>query len=487
MSPGGPWLARHARLRPDQPALIFAGRSISYRELEARAVRLAARLNGLGVGPGDRIAVLHSPDPLFVELIHALVLLDVVLAPLSTRLAAGELRPLVEELRPALLIHGPSQERVCADLRRHLPNLSFRTTDSLRDLPEKPTRLAPSPRLDRDHSILYTSGSTGRPKGVRLGLAQHRASAAASARRLGTQPGDRWLLCLPLYHIGGLAVVMRAAIDGMTVVLEPPFDAAAVHEALWRYDVTHVSLVPTMLDRLLAEPLGRKGRRFPSSLRTVLLGGGRIPRELIDHALAEGIPAAPSYGMTETASQVATLPPRELARHPDRVGRPLPGVHLRICDARGRELPPGEAGEIQIQAPQVMRGYLDRPRETEAALADGWLHTGDLGRVDPDGYLTVLSRRSDRIVTGGENVSPAEVEAVLREHPLVRDARVIGHPDRHWGEQVHALIVPVLPARPPRPEELNAHCRERLASFKLPRHYRFVTSLPRRTTNKLLD
>ncbi len=473
------WLAPHLKARGDHPALVHAQGTLDFAGLEVAAAGLAARLRGLEVGAGDRVAVLLENDPIYVVLIHALISLGAVLVPLNIRLTPRELATLLEQAQPSLLLHGSALGEHAREAARALPGLRVLATGALHTHPEKPGA-GPRIPLNADQSILFTSGTSGRPKGVRLSLANHLASATASARRLGVEAQDRWLACMPLYHIGGLAIVLRSAIYGTTVVLHPGFDPQSVLQSLRRDRITALSLVPTMLVRLLdaAEPM-----RFPDSLRFVLLGGGPIAPELVARARRAGMPIAPTYGLTEAASQVSTLAPEEVATRGASAGRALPGLEIRIVDEQGRDQSPRDPGEIWLRGPQVTAGYL-RPDDNEQGLRGGWLRTGDIGVLSPDGYLTLLDRRRDLIVSGGENVYPAEVEAVLLSHADVAAAAVVGRPDPVWGQVVHAFVVPRA-ARRPRPEDLIAHCRARLAGFKLPRHVRVVASLPLTASGKL--
>jgi o-succinylbenzoate---CoA ligase len=297
------------------------------------------------------------------------------------------------------------------------------------------------------HTVIHTSGTTGAPKAVELTFANHAAAVLASADGLGVDPEDRWLCPLPLHHVGGLNVLIRSAANRTTVVLHERFDVGRVKRELEAGGLTLVSLVPTMLARLRAAGL----RRTPG-LRAIALGGGPIPPGLLDWAREAGIPVVPVYGMTETCSQVVAGSP----------GRPLRGVELEIA---------GD-GEILVRGPMVAPG---------AVGADGWLHTGDLGRLDGDGRLHVLGRLKELIVTGGENVAPLEVEQVLLSHPAVADAGVAGLPDPDWGEAVTAFVVLREPV-----EDLDAWCRRRLAAFKVPKAIHVVTELPRNAGGKLM-
>jgi o-succinylbenzoate---CoA ligase len=299
------------------------------------------------------------------------------------------------------------------------------------------------------HTVIRTSGTTGAPKEVELTYANHLASASASAGSLGVEPEDRWLCPMPLHHVGGLNVLIRSVINHTAVVLHARFDADRVRATLEAGEVTLASLVPTMLARLRAA-----GLRETPGVRAIALGGGPTPAELLDWALETGIPVVPVYGMTETCSQVVA----------GRPGRPLAGVELEIA----------ADGEILVRGPMVARG---------AIADDGWLHTGDLGRLDEEGRLHVLGRLKELIVTGGENVAPLEVEQVLLRHPAVADAGVAGLPDPDWGEAVIAFVVLREQADG---EQLRAWCRERLEPFKVPKAIHAVDRLPRNTGGKLL-
>jgi O-succinylbenzoic acid--CoA ligase len=299
---------------------------------------------------------------------------------------------------------------------------------------------------------MHTSGTTAAPKPVELTYENFLASALGSAVALGLDPAERWLCPMPLTHVGGLSIPIRSAIYATTAVLHGRFDPEAVLRELMdpARRITLVSLVPTMLGRLLDAGLER-----PPTLRWALLGGGPIALALLERAGAAGVPVAPTYGMTEACSQIATF------------GWPLPGVDLQLS---------GPEREIVVRGPIVAPG---------ARNEEGWLHTGDLGRFGPRGRLEIVGRKSDTIVTGGENVSPAEVEAVLAEHPAVEDAGVFGKPDPEWGEALVAAVV-LRDGAEPRPDELRAFCAKRLAGFKVPKAIEFRDRLPRTASGKLL-
>jgi o-succinylbenzoate---CoA ligase len=406
-----------ARERPEHQALVAGAETLTYAELDAAATRAARVLAARGVRAGDLVATVLPAGRAFVEVMHALPRLGAVFAPLDPR----------------------DPPRVDARL----------AVDAPVEGPEADVELRERVDPDAVHTVLHTSGTTGRPKPVELSYANHLASAEASASNLGVDPADRWLCPLPLFHVGGLAILIRSAIYGTTAMLHERFEAGRVKEALEAGESTLASLVPTMLIRLREAGLGTA-----PALRAALLGGGSIPDELLRWAREVGLPVVPVYGMTETASQVVTGMP----------GTPLPGVELSISDE----------GEVLVRGPMVARGALAH---------DGWLHTGDSGRLDSNGRLTLEGRLKELIVTGGENVSPAEVEAALLEHPAVADAAVLGLPDPEWGEAVTAFVVLRGAAGE---EELIDHCRDRLPSFKVPKRIEQVPGLPRNRAGKLL-
>jgi len=312
-------------------------------------------------------------------------------------------------------------------------------------------------------------------------FANHFWSAIGSAFRLGVDRDDRWLVCLPLYHVGGLAILFRSCLYGTAVVLHDGFDVAAVGHSLRHDSVTLASLVPTMLVRLLHE--GLVGCAAPA-LRLVLLGGAAAPASLLAEARAAGLPVAVTYGLTEAASQVATLLPDSAATKPGCTGRPLLFTAVAVVDEQGHPLPPNTPGDIIVAGPTVMAGYYRDEAATAAALRDGYLHTGDIGLLDSDGDLWLLDRRADLIVSGGENVYPAEVERVLREHPAVALAAVVGLPHPEWGQQVAAAVVLRRPGAATA-GALLAHCRARLPGYKCPRRLRLVDALPQTASGKI--
>jgi O-succinylbenzoic acid--CoA ligase len=370
----------------------------------------------------------------FGELLHATGKLGAVFVPLDPRAPDAELRWQLEDCAARVLVDEP----LSGD--------------------EKGVELRSRTDPDATHSIIYTSGTTGQGRGIALSHANHDASAHGSAHNLGVDPDDRWLCPLPLFHVGGLAVLLRSAVNRTTAVLHPAFDAGAVAAALAAGEATLTSLVPTMLSRLRDA-----GLESAPGLRAILLGGGPATRELLEWAAEHELPAVLSYGMTETASQVVSCPPDQALERLGQ-GRPFPGVDLEI----------GADAEILVRGPMVARGALS---------ADGWLHTGDRGTLDADGWLTVEGRIKDTIVSGGENVSPLEIEGVLARHPAVEDVAVAGVADPDWGEAVTAFVVLGGDATA---AELTEHCRAELAPYKVPKRIEQVGGIPRNAGGKIL-
>lgn len=463
------WLAQRARALPGEEAVAARGASLTFAALEERVRGIAGALIAAGVTAGDRVALLGGNSLGFVEAVHAVPRAGAMLVPLNTRLTAAELAFQLRDASVRLLLTDPAMEpkaREAADAAGLGEVLAFPVA------PVAGASLSDTHRAEDVHSIVYTSGTTGSPKGAMLTFGNFWASATASAFNLGVLPGDRWLACMPLFHVGGLSIVLRSAIYGTACVVHETFDEREVARALHDEGITTISVVPTMLLRLL----DADERRSPPGLRTVLVGGGPVPLGLLERAMAKGYPVIQTYGLTEAASQVATLAPGDAVAHSGSAGKPLLNTRLRIDAA---ELEPGE---ILVAGPTVTPGYFRRPDATSAAIRDGWLHTGDIGRLDADGFLYVIDRRDDLIVSAGENVYPAEVESALVAHPSVVAAAVVGIPDDRWGQVVGAALVVegTLDAT-----ELDAWLRGRLAGYKVPRRTMRVDELPLTANGKL--
>lgn len=466
---------------PQRTALIDADRDESWtlRELDRRVDATAAALRDVLETPREaRLGFLLDTRPAFATLFFAAMRLGTTVVPLNVR----ETRPeLVEKGERTALDAVVCEDDTAADavaLADELGGLPVRSVDDpgsdrVRSLAVGDDATVEPAELDPDdvQLIMFTSGTSGDPKGVRLTVGNLVASATASAFRLGVTREDRWLCCLPMYHMGGLAPVIRSVLYGTPVVVQRSFAPRATADVLEAFEITGVSLVPTMCKRLLED-----GWRPADSLRFVLLGGAPASTELLERCHEADVPVHPTYGMTETASQIATATPAETRTHGGTAGQPLLGTDVTVVDEDGEPAPTGEVGEFVVAGPTVTPGYLD-PDNTAAAFGDRGLHTGDVGYADEEGRLWVLNRRSDRIVTGGENVDPGAVADVLRSHPAIADAAVVGLEDAEWGERVAALVVP--DGGPVGPEDVLAHCDDRLAGFKRPKTVGVVDALPR--------
>lgn len=469
------WLAVRADATPKATALRAGGpvgTDLSYSALNDRVECIAGGLAETGVGVDDTVAVCAGTRPEFVTAVHAAQRLGAVLVPIDARLTAPEIDARLERIAADAVICERDTEAAVASATED-PPLSFDEPDggarrlsaiepSAFDLPEW--------ELDDPVAVLFTSGTTGEPKGVVLTLGNVLASATASAFRLGLGRDDCWHVPLPMYHTGGLAPVYRSVLYGTSLSLLREFDPDAVLEALAVSDATGVSLVPTMLERLL------DAGTIPE-LRVVLLGGAPCPPALRQRARRRDVPIAPTYGMTETASQIATAHPSGVESAPESVGHPLMFADVAVLDEHGVPCETGEPGELVVSGPMVTPGYLDRETTAER-FVNGGLRTGDRGYRDEDGRVYVIGRVDDTIVTGGENVDPEEITATLRRHPAVDDSAVVGLDDPEWGQRVAALVVPVDGAEPS-VAELESHCRESLAGYKIPKRIALADALPR--------
>jgi len=431
------WLAQRSQSCPDRTALLAEGTTVTYAELEAEATWVARRLAAHGVRRGTVAALTMHARREQVVLMHALMKIGAALLPLSPRLTAAEREAVIAAEEPAVDLDDAGE-----------------LTQTEADMP-----LLGEHDMDDVCARVLTSGSTGSPRPVGLSYGNFLWNAVGSAFNIGVEPEDRWLCCVPLSHIAGLGIVMRSVIYGTAAVVHDGFDVDRVAASLEEDRITVVSLVTTMLTRLLDAGADLSGPR------AILVGGGPVSEDALEEAIAKGATVVQTYGLTETCSQVTTLAPADAKRKLGSAGRPLLTTHLRIRE-----------GEILIQGPTVAPGRAD---------ADGWLHTGDLGRIDDEGFLYVEDRIDDMIVSGGENVAPAEVEKVLLRHPEVADAAVIGREDPEWQQAVTAVVV-LETGSNVTPDDLRRHCAESLAGFKVPKRVELASALPRTPSGKLM-
>ncbi len=438
------WLARAASVRPRHTALRTPAGDWSYARLHDAARRGAGRLSACGAGRGSRVAIALPAGLDFAQALHACLLLGAVAVPIDLRLSPAERAQIAAGA--VVLVDQPLGEDQAPAGAPPSESLSFTRTHD----------------LDAAAVVIHTSGTTAAPRPVELTYGNILWSALGSAVALGLDPEERWLCTLPLSHVGGLSILLRSAIYATTAVVHERFETERVLAALQAGEATLVSLVATTLARLLDA-----GLEQPPVLRCALTGGGPVPAALVARARAAGVPVSLTYGLTESCSQATTTPIAELGGAPASAGAPLFCTRLRIA----------EDGEILVTGPTVAPAAL---------AADGWLHTGDLGELDEHGRLRVSGRKADTIVSGGENVAPAEVEAVLEAHPRVLEAAVLGRLDPQWGEAVTAIVV-TRTGGDLDVEELRAHCAGALAPYKVPKQFIPATEpLPRTRSGKLL-
>lgn len=464
------WLSQRSYLSGDRMALSFQEQQWTFSEINELALEYAGKLTALGVREDSRVAILAKSNPEFVFVMYGCLHLGCEMVMLNERLAQTELMYQIDDSEVEYVL--------VADLLRDKVDVSrmilFSDVEAVVPAEFEPQKQW---RQDRTISIMYTSGTTGSPKGVRQTAENHFSSAVSSALNIGIAPEDIWLCSVPLFHISGFSILMRSLIYGMGVRLYEKFDAKSSAEEICSGAVTYMSLVGVMLERVLANVEEASMQASPR-FKAVLAGGGPIPVAYIKRAEKCGIPILQTYGMTETSSQTTTLQPADAEQKIGSSGKPLFLYQVRID---GTEKP-GENGEILIHGPQVTPGYIGKFAD-HMVQEDGWLHTGDIGYLDEEGFLFVVDRRSDLIVSGGENVYPAEIEKVLLAHPAVREAGVCGAPNEKWGEVPVAFLVL---NKEVSEDDLLAYCRGQIASYKVPKSLSFVEELPRNASNKLL-
>lgn len=490
------------RLHRQRTAIVHEGGRATWGETVERIARAAAVLASLGVRRGERFGVLSHNTFRHFELLHAGYWMGAVPVPLNYRLAPPEIAQILDDAGCRVL----AVEDAFVDLLERAALEPWRSGallvagQPLADpRPQYEARLAaaaPAPLHpageDDDAILLYTGGTTGRSKGVRLTHRNVVANAHQIHSILRFAPGEVYLHVAPMFHSADL-IASAFTLLGLTHAFLPQFSAPALLEAIVRYRVTMTMLAPTMIVMTLQDK--ELPRHDLTSLKRIYYGSSPIAVEWTRRALEgfRGVELIASYGLTETSPILTTMGMEEhqqalasgdytLLRS---AGRPLPGVDLRIVDDAGSELAAGEAGEVVVRGPNVMRGYLDRPDDTARALRGGWLHTGDVGRLDADGYLFLLDRMKDMVITGGENVYSSEVEAALHQHPAVHACAVIGVPDERYGEALLAAIV-AAPGAAVSEAELIEHCRGRIGGYKIPRRFVFLAELPRSAMGKIL-
>ena len=495
----GQWFSARARRGGHRPALSFEGRTWTYGELAGEVDRLVTVLADGGLKPGMRVAYLGFNHPMFFVALFATTKLGAIFLPLNFRLTGPELAYIINDAGAHTLLADSAHHAVLDGVRESLCCRTFWNADGkAADAARWPalsdalaaaspgTAPAAAPSADDVAMIMYTSGTTGRPKGAMLTHGNFWWNHVAELYTMDVMADDRLLVFAPVFHIGGLNVLtLTTFLKGGHVVLQRHFDPAIALAALAEHRISTVFAVPAMLLFMSQQP--EFAKTDLSALRLIMCGGAPCPEPLLHLYNGRGIAIQQGYGLTETASMVAALTAEYAATKIGSVGHTTLLTQIRLIDSEGGEVTePLARGEICVRGPNVMRGYWNQPEATRQALsADGWFRTGDVGYRDADGFYYVCDRVKDMIITGGENVYPAEIESVLAGHPAIAEVAVIGVPDEKWGETVVAVAA-LKPGHTLGLDELQAFAGERLARYKLPRQLQLVAALPRNPTGKIL-
>ena len=487
-------LAHHADRFGDRPCLVWGDKTVTYADLDRRAAATARGLAQLGVGRGDVVALVLYNCPEFLEAMFAVSRLGAVFMPINWRLAGDEVAYIASHAGARCVISEPELVPLADAARPRLDGACFITVgrasagwtafEALREAGAPPP-IAPV-EADDLHRLMYTSGTTARPKGVMITYANLYWKNIAHVVEFGITGTDKGLACGPLYHVGALDLTTTTVLyAGGTVEIHRKFDADQVLDAIERRGITNVWLAPSMVNALLAHPT--LDARNLSGLKLIIDGGEKMPLPLIERLLKAFSSTwfADAYGLTETVSGDTFLDKRKTVEKIGSVGKPCLHLEVAIWDDDDRPVPAGTLGEIVLRGPKVFKGYWKDPEATATAFRGGWFHTGDIGSLDAEGFLYIVDRKKDLIISGGENIASPEVERVLYEHPAVLEASVVGRPDPRWGEVPTAFVV-LRPGANAGVEELQEFCRARLARFKVPRAVTFIDALPRNPSGKVL-
>ena len=475
---------RAALIHPHGIATVQRGERVTWRELERRVACLAGGLHARGVEPGQRVAILATNSPHYYEAVLAVWWAGGILVPLNTRLAPDEITYILQHAQVRLLLVDEAME----DLARRCtlgPDVqcAVLTPETYRGLLAAEAIPDAAPAIESLAGIFYTGGTTGLPKGVELSHRNVTFAAMAMLRDLHFDEHSVYLHAAPMFHLADFGIGMGATLAAGGHSFLARFTPEDFYQRLREESVTHLQLVPTMIASVLDAPC--RDDALLARIRRISYGAAPISKALLERTL-QAFPNASIhqfYGMTEVCGASVMLgPERHVLKGPmagklTAAGRVLPGFELRIADERGASLPAGQVGEIQMKGPAVMQGYWQAPEQTREAFVDGWLRSGDAGYLDEDGFVYVVDRLKDMIISGGENIYCSEVENALSHHPAVQASAAVGIPDEQWGERVHAVIV-LRPGAAATAEELDAYCRKQIAGYKVPRSYEFTDALP---------
>jgi acyl-CoA synthetase (AMP-forming)/AMP-acid ligase II len=489
----GQTLTERAKVSGPMAALvdIASGDRCTYAELNRRTNRVANTLLARGFRPGDRVACLMSNCPRYVEAYFACAKSGLLFVPLNWRLTAPELSYQLLDCGATAVLYDADQVEVVNVLRQEFPQVQWLAADTAAFAAAIEGASTDEPPIGASGEdpllMMYTSGTTGQPKGA---VISHRANLAWLGSMLATmdlRPGDRQIVAAPLFHIAGIGMIMTAVFRGMSCVLLKAFDPGLMWETIAKERIAVFFAVPAMLAAMYQHP--QRGRLDHSSVRSIVCGAAPVPVALLEAYLGMGIEILQIYGATETHGGVCVLASEHARKKLGSTGLPYYGIDVRVVDLAGNPVPPGFPGEVITRGAHLISGYWKRPDATKSAIRDGWFYTGDIAEVDDEGFIYIKDRSKDMIISGGENVYPAEVEDVLSRHPHVQEVGVIGQPSSRWGESACAIVVKSA-AWTGDDAALELELRElaqgRLAKFKQPKRYLFVDALPRNPSGKIL-
>lgn len=480
---------------PDKIAIICDGKQATYRELNSRVNQLAHGFLHRGITRNSRVVILMYNSVELVEIYFALAKVGIVGIPLNFRLSGSEISYIIENSNATALIMGEEYESTISQLKSQLPRIEHFIT--VEKEPHKKSRYYSlyHNRPDREPEtkvkpedesfVIYTSGTTGKPRGVILTHKNHFWNTINYIIAYQMDESDVDMALTPMFHSSTMGRIFTYVFAGSTFITSNRFDPEQAMELITQHNVTSITQTPTMYTALLS--LRRTERYHTSSVKRIVSGAAPISPEMKGE-LAQLFPHAgifDLYGLTEASPGVTILGPHDPPEKVTSVGKPMMSVRIKIVGEDGEELASGESGEIICRGPNVMKGYYNNQAATQEVLKEGWLYTGDVGKIDQDGYLYLTGRKKELIISGGENIYPAEVEAVLQRHPLILEAAVIGVPDEYWGESVKAIVVPK-PGESLTEQEVIEYCKSRLAPYKKPKSVDFMDVLPRNAAHKVM-
>ncbi len=493
----GEWSTRWAERYPGEPCVKFGDLSFTKGEFNSRVNRLAHAFQEAGLKKGDRVAVLLANTHVYLEILQALCKLGGAMVPLNFRLAGPELEFILNDSEPVMLIYSPEFLPLVEEIRGKVPSVQRFICEldggAESDLSYEPwtagqSEKEPTPdsevTFDDPEFIMYTSGTTGRPKGAVVTQGNIQWNCINSVPIYSFNQRDVQIVCAPMFHVGGLGVsAIPSLYVGSKMVIQRFFDPSGIFRLIEEEKVTAMFGIPVMF--LFMTQVPEFENADLSSIRLFLAGGSPCPRPLIETYQKRGVTFSQGYGMTETAPAITVLRAEDALRKLGSCGKPVFHLDVKVVDMEGRELPTGETGEVIVKGPNVIREYWRRPEATAESIVDGWLHTGDMGYFDEEGYLYLIDRKKDMYISGGENVYPAEVEDAIMGYEAVADVGVIGVPDEKWGEVGMAIVVPK-PGQEVTEQGLIEFCKQKLGKFKVPKKVVVTEELPRTATGKIL-